>query len=717
MEHYTHFAVIIAVAIACFGQANAGDTLYFKAESVKTDQARAHLGSRSGMVIGALPANIAALPHYYIVQFRNKITQTDRRNVESLGARIVRYMPDDSYVFESNQSVALAVENSSPSVRAVLPYQANWKVSEVFAPASVFTADQASPIHVRLFPGANTKAAIAEIAKIAGVQIQAQTDSSVIVNATPSQIDALTQVDGVEWVQPQPKFDLLDFKVNASNGTVVVAPATAGDYSDLTGYESGTKVMNFDAAYARGYTGHGQIASMADTGLDTGDASTIHQDFTGRVNSGLIFGLYSKSWEDPMGHGTHVSGSIMGSGQASGRKLRGAAYDSSIVVESLWSPMLSGLSVPTDMNDMFNQAYATGTRVHSDSWGSAAVGAYDAYAVQVDTFVATHPDMLVVIAAGNAGVDADKDGRIDPNSIGSPATAKNVLTVGASKNLVTAGGIQKQMKDLRNGAANWGVEPLASSTLSDNPNGLAAFSSRGPTADGRFKPEVVAPGTNILSVHSRVPDADPLWGLYNNDYAWSGGTSMSTPLVAGAATVLRQYLVNDRKIADPSAALMKAVLMHTAFDMYPGQFGEVGQAKGQEILTRRPNSDEGFGRVDMDKATNLSGAVIVDDLNGLATGESHTYPIQVSAAGHLTATLVYTDAPALESAAKTLVNDLDLSVVVNGQTTSPNDHTNNSEIVEIPVAAGTVSVTVNGTNVPQGLANGKQPYALLISVY
>ncbi|MES2965989.1 MAG: S8 family serine peptidase, partial [Bdellovibrionota bacterium] len=296
-----------------------------------------------------------------------------------------------------------------------------------------------------------------------------------------------------------------------------------------------------------------------------------------------------------------VAGSILGSGAKSNGPLKGGAYDASIVAESMWSPMLGGLSVPSKMGDLFGQAYDLGARIHTNSWGSpSSVGAYDAFAQKTDEFNVSHPEMLILFAAGNSGVDADKDGRIDGGSIGSPGTAKNVLTVGASENLVSKGGIQKMMKEMRNGAENWGVEPIASSRLSDNVQGIAAFSSRGPTADGRIKPEIVAPGTNILSVRSQVVGSDPLWGAYNDAYVWSGGTSMSTPLTAGAAAVVRQYLVENRKMAQPSGALMKATLIHTATELFPGQFGSVGKAKGQELVSRRPNNDEGFGRVDVD---------------------------------------------------------------------------------------------------------------------
>src|SRR5262249_10882903 len=161
-------------------------------------------------------------------------------------------------------------------------------------------------------------------------------------------------------------------------------------------------------------------------------------------------------------------------------------------------------------------------------------------------------------------------------------------------------GIQNKLGDLRDGSKKWGVEPLKSDTISNNPNGLACFSSRGPTKDGRIKPEIVAPGTNIVSTRSRQPKASPLWGEYDANYVYAGGTSMATPLTAGAAAVVRQYLTQTRGISAPTGAMIKATLMHTATDLFPGQYG---MGAGQELPTQRPNIHEGYGRVNVDFAT------------------------------------------------------------------------------------------------------------------
>lgn len=187
---------------------------------------------------------------------------------------------------------------------------------------------------------------------------------------------------------------------------------------------------------------------------------------------------------------------------------------------------------------------------------------------------------------------------------------------------------------------------------------------------------------------------------------------MSTPLVAGAAAVIREYLVTDRKINEPSAALVKATLMHTSEDMFPGQFGSVGAARGQEMLTTRPNQDQGFGRVDVEKATSLSSSLIIDEKTGLGPGDTHVYPVNVAKSTKLEATLVYTDAPGSAAASKALVNDLDVAVInAKGERFELNDRVNNHEHLSIDLAPGTYQIEVRGANVPMG----KQGYALIVS--
>jgi subtilisin family serine protease len=250
---------------------------------------------------------------------------------------------------------------------------------------------------------------------------------------------------------------------------------------------------------------------------------------------------------------------------------------------------------------------------------------------------------------------------------------------------------------------------------------MAVFSSRGPTADGRLKPEVVAPGTNIVSVRSKHPKAKPedSWGIYDDNYLYMGGTSMATPLTSGAMAVVRQYLVS--KLGNSvSAAMLKATVANTAEDLFPGQFGT--RASGQEQPTRRPNNHEGWGRVNLATLVADRTIALYDEHAGLATGQQKGYAVDVHAGQALRVTMSYTDAPGTASAARTLVNDLDVKVVDSaGHTYFPNgksakDDVNNTEEVDLLNAApGSYQVIVSGANIPQG-KNGAQPYALVISV-
>lgn len=698
-------AVMTTVGALAVSFANAGTVLKLNIGNIKTSEissGHSVMGSRSEAT-------------EFIVQFANAITESDKKALRSAGFEIFGYLPEDALVVRGTLAKITAFKNKHKEVHAVVSYDPAYKASTHFQPASIFNKSSLERVLIKTFKSSESEMIATKMEALSPQVIVEVADGKSIVAFVPrGLVYAVAALTGVEHIQPMPEIQSFHFPMDQELTSDGIEGST-GDYRDLVGNESGTQLMNFDAVWSLGYAGRGQIVSMADTGLDSGDINNIHQDFKGGVISGYPFGLWSKSWADPMGHGTHVAGSVMGRGTASKGLLKGGAYEAQMVAQGMWSPMLKNLSVPSKLGDLFAKAQADGARIHTNSWGGAKTfGAYDNFAVQVDEWLFANPDMLVLFAAGNSGSDKNRDGRIDENSMASPGTAKNVLTVGASENVTKSGGIQVPISKLRAAQDEWSQEPIYSSYVSDNKDGLAMFSSRGPTADGRIKPDIVAPGTNILSVISQDPNSSPLWGRYNQDYAWSGGTSMSTPLTAGAAAVARQILVEKIGIQNPSGAMMKAVMLHTAVDMYPGQFGEVGAARGQEILTRRPNADEGYGRVDMGNIAQLGSATkFIDHREGVAQGSEVSYEFNVTE-GHLYANLAWTDAPGSSNAAKALVNDLDLVLTLpNGQTLSSNDHTNNLEVIEKSgLPAGTYKLTVKGFKVPQGKA-GAQPFALV----
>ncbi len=645
----------------------------------------------------------------YIIQFKNHVSMVEQQNLKSAGVEILRYIPDDAYLVRAS---ALALGNYSKlnlNVKMFTAYTKNLKVSPLTPTRSIFNKGELVSVNLLIFRGVDVQK-LAEQLSAQGIIVEAVSGQTIAVQTTNEKIETLAGSSAIEWVSRPSRMQLRNFEFQ-NNGAAQGSAAANGDFATLTGYEHGTKIMGMEAAWSRGLSGQNQVVGISDTGLDTGDMSTIAADFTPAVSSTVAFGYGSTSWADHVGHGTHVSGTVAGRGLLSNGQLRGSAYDSKIVMESLWSEEYHTLTVPKDLGELFQKSYDSGARIHSNSWGDPEKrGVYDAEAGQVDQFMWDHPDMLVLFAAGNDGADLDKDGRVDPGSVSSPATAKNIIAVGASENLVNSGGIQKRAGEVCPATGClWPAEPLASDTFSNNADGLAAFSSRGPTQDGRMKPDLVAPGTNILSDCSHLSDASALWGRFNADYCYSGGTSMATPLAAGAAAVARQYLL--KKSDSPSAALLKATLLNTAHDMFPGQFGEVGKEHGQELLTRAPNNDEGYGRIDIENLLKQR-LTLVDEKAGVGTGESKTYEATASVRK---ITLVYTDYPASPASSTALVNNLDLEVHVGDQVFKSNSTVDNTEQVTLEASAkGRVKIVVVGTNVPMG-KDGRQPFALVYS--
>lgn len=649
----------------------------------------------------------------YVVQFADSVTEADKATLKAAGIQVFRYVPDDALIVRATPA-QLQKAQAQLRLNAAVPFKGAMKLSGNLPSVSVFSRIQNTVFVISHLSADDAKATAEYLKDIDADATVFELNGKILVaRMNQALIPTLTELRGVEFIEKAEKIEPLHATLDEAS-TEDNAPA-AGDYTDLDGSETGTRVMNFDAIWALGYKGEGQTVGMADTGLDSGSTATVAADFQGIIKNGFFYSPSNGSWQDPMGHGTHVAGSIVGRGVSSKGKLKGGAHESMFVPQSLWSKVIDNLSLPAKLGDLFSATYNEGARIHTNSWGKAAnFGVYESTSVQVDEYMWNNPDMLILFAAGNSGVDKNRDGVIDSGSVCSPGTAKNALTVGASENVTFKGGNQKFVKEMSSAPANWPAEPIWSSKLSDNAEGLAMFSSRGPTRDGRLKPEIVAPGTNILSNRSHVPGSNPMWGAYNADYTWAGGTSMATPLTAGAAAVTRELLIKKFGIANPTAALVKATLMHTAHDLFPGQYGQ--GTPTQELKVRRPNSDEGYGRVDMKAIADLTSESLFLE-KAIAQGEIFAQSVQVTD-GKLLVNLVYTDAPGSPTAAQALVNNLDLTVIgSDGTVYGKPDAINNSEIVELSgLPAGIYTVNVKGTKIPMGNA-GKQPFALVVTAF
>lgn len=393
-------------------------------------------------------------------------------------------------------------------------------------------------------------------------------------------------------------------------------------------------------------------------------------------------------------------------------------------IEPCLSPQSWGTSIPApdaadeagDSTAALQAAYDAGARIHLLSRGVADSGTYGAEAGILDRFVWEHPDLLVVAAAGNAAVDLNPaDGVVDPGSVGSPATAKNVLSVGAAEGRQSASRVWRD-----SWPEDFAVEPIALDRMAqaDGSQGMAAFSGRGPCSDGRIKPDLVAPGT-FVAVSRPADPAFTGWGAAENDgEIYVGGTGVAAEQVAAAAGQARQWLQEQRGLAAPSAALVKALLVAGARDLAPGQYGT---GPKQEIPFARPNSVQGFGRLDLAGAMQPGEGGFLDlrDAQGLATGAADTIELNVgSAGGRFVLVLAYSDFAASPAAGRHRVNDLDLTVrtpsgnirFANGR--SGPDDLNNVERIECEAdEAGAYLARVEARAVPMG---GSQPYALVI---
>jgi hypothetical protein len=469
--------------------------------------------------------------------------------------------------------------------------------------------------------------ALTAIASIVGVAPDAlQTaEGKVRLRATPAEIEQLTQIPDVRHIE-------------------LVPIATISN-------DIATRIIAADVVRAQTrFDGAGQIVAIADTGFDRGSTTDVHPAFADRVQKLYALGRPGNA-NDPDGHGTHVAGSIAAGGESN--TFSGSAPAARLVVQSLIDNV-NGLSgIPVHLAELFAQPYDNdGARIHNNSWTlNDSGGTYLAAARELDEFVWKHRDMIVCVAAGNRGRDGSFRGVVDSGSVQAPGTAKNCITVGASESVRP-----EQSKTWSEGfPSRFAMPPIGDDLWANSAEGLAAFSGRGPTKDGRIKPDVVAPGTSILSTASRTVIPDKFWGTSSDPlYCYKGGTSMATPLVSGCAAIVRQWLIAERGIAQPSAALVKALLINGAVALN-------GQYQPSECGPR-PSFSQGFGRVNLARSLGLTAGETLelhDEGRALdGAGDEQSFAIVIPAnARAIEVTLVWTDV-----AGERLVNDLDLIV-------------------------------------------------------
>lgn len=441
------------------------------------------------------------------------------------------------------------------------------------------------------------------------------------------------------------------------------------------------RVSNVANGFTTSLNGSGVIVAVADSGLDAD-----HGDFGARVLSNTDVVGDGSTADRHSGHGTHVACTVLGDGSRGG--YAGVAPQAELIFQAMENDN-NGQFLSPSLNYILNQAYSQGARIHTNSWGSSQVsdqGKYTSSAEDIDDRTAaydrTHANqegLLVLFAAGNDGPGT--------GTVGAPSTAKNTLTVGNHQN-----------------------------RYSGAPDTMMSGSSRGPTDDGRIKPDVVAPGGYVRSCRAQEAGDTGSASWSNQYYLEYTGTSMATPNAAGAAALVREYLVEIALRPEPQGALVKALLILGAQDM------------GTRNI---PNDDEGWGRVNLRDTLAPTGGrgIWVDDRSLLSsTGQSKTYVFNVSASSSpFKVVLAWSDERGSRFSSTQLVNDLDLEVTSPDGTTylgnvfsngrsiqaGSRDTLNNVEVVLIDAAQqGIWEVKVKDSN---HAGSRSQPYSIAVS--
>ena len=456
----------------------------------------------------------------WIVQANGPLNASFAALLSGAGAQVISFIPNNAELVLAPAKVAQQLA-ASPLVASVLPYEPYYKLTDpALLKVAVTGADLPPDVALRL---------------------------GVFAGAQDATLAALKKL-GADVVGSEPSPFGTTYDVHPANGTfinvaqlpgVMVVEAMHHRFSanDLTRQRLAVSVNTVTNVDYLGLTGLGVFVNVNDSDVDT-----AHPDLSGRITLDA-----TATGADPNGHGTHVIGTILGNGSESATvgtnaqgsvtnaNFRGMATNASayvIAIDMDTRPQEGGGVPPSDAY-LQETAGRTNVFISNNSWDYDGDASYDMAAASYDAAVrdavpeVTGPQpLLYVFSAGNGGGGGSDGSGGVPDTILSPGTAKNVITVGALE----------QLRKITNTYVVDGSTNQAWLSETDNSNQVASFSSRGNVGvgiegpAGRFKPDVVAPGTFVLS------DAALEWdtGEYYNPTNFNFDTQFNQSVTNGA---------------------------------------------------------------------------------------------------------------------------------------------------------------------------------------
>ncbi|MBX3388906.1 MAG: S8 family serine peptidase [Phycisphaeraceae bacterium] len=545
----------------------------------------------------------------YVLQLNGTLNDHQRALLAQTGARLGDYLPANAYLADLSRADLDAIA-ALGFVRWAGEWRPEWKIepqigSRAFSSEERKAIASAGEVLVQayLFDGVPADVAKREIESFTGATVEDSVRiggmETLAVRIPLANVRELSNADSIRFVEELPEFTE---RSNTNTRWIVQS-----------------NISNSTPLYDAGIHGEGQIIGIMDGGFQPAHCS--FSDPALAITTGNTPGVFPThrkvaAYNVPLvssSHGTHVAGTAMGnqSGEVNDNT-RGIAYNARVCFRTYSTPV-SAFPIDVHLTTHANQ----GATVHTNSWGDDGTTAYNAICRAIDLFSYDHEDNLVCFASTNL------------SALKNPENAKSVLAVGKS------GGS--------------GSQTGSCSTLS------------GPTADGRRKPEVFAPGCSTISASSSTSCGTTTMT----------GTSMASPAVAGAASLIRQYFTDGfyptgAKVPSnslvPSGALLRAMLTNSSVDMtaYPSP---------NQVP---PNRYEGFGRILLDNAVYLAGdarKLLVKDIrntsgSALTTSSVSTTNFRVQGSGQsLRVTMAFSDAPATIPTSFAPVNDINLRVI------------------------------------------------------